>query len=213
MPTPSEQKALAFVAIVILLGGAVRVVRAGATVPPTAIEQQGLAAQAAAVDSTARGSKQPKGRAKHRSSRSAVDTMPRVVGGVATVPPTFARPDQPFSHTPYGADRPPSSALVPSPRIDTDVRGMRPLAPPVPATGKKSPTGIVDLDRASAAEIEQLPRIGAATARRLVANRDSLGPFGSLDGLKRVKGMGPASLARLAPFVSFSGRPAGVRPP
>src|SRR5215213_1723090 len=31
MPTPSEQKALAFVAMVVLLGGAVRIVRAGST--------------------------------------------------------------------------------------------------------------------------------------------------------------------------------------
>ena len=213
MPTPSEQKALAFVAIVILLGGAVRVVRAGATVPPTAAEQQGLAAQAAAADNAAQGARPPKGRSKRRSSRSAADTLPRIVGGVASIPPTFARPDRPYGHTPYGAERPASSALVPSPRIDSYAHGMRPEAPPMPATGKKSPTGIVDMDRASAAEIEQLPRIGPATARRLVANRDSLGPFGSLAGLKRVKGMGPASLARLAPLISFGGRPASASPP
>lgn len=211
MPTPSEQKALAFVAIVILLGGAVRVLRAGAAVPPTPAEQQGLAAQAAAADDAARTAKQSKGRTKRRSSRSAADTLPRVIGGVASVPPTYARPDRPYDHTPYGADR---GAPVPSPRIDTDVRGLRAALPPVAAAGKKSPGGIVDMDHATAEEIEQLPRIGLATARRIVANRDSLGPFGSLEGLRRVKGMGPASLTRLAPFVSFGGRPAGgPKPP
>ena len=215
MPTPSEQKALAFVAIVILLGGAVRVLRAGAAVAPTPAEQQGLAAQAAAADNAARSGAQSKGRSKRRSSRSATDTLPRVVGGVASVPPTYARPDRPNAHVPYGMERVSHEAPVPSPRIDTDARGLlAAAAPPVAATGKKSPSGIVDLDHATAAEIEQLPRIGPATARRIVANRDSLGPFGSLEGLKRVKGMGPASLARLAPFISFGGRPAGgQRPP
>lgn len=208
MPTPSEQKALAFVAIVILLGGAARVLRAGATAPPTPAEQQGLSAQAAAVDSAARGTRQPKGRSKRRPARLLSDTMPHVVGGVASVPPTFARPDRPFDHTPYGAERVSRAAPLPSPRIDTDARGLQ-ASPPVrsaPGTGKKAPPGIVDMDRASEAEIELLPRIGPATARRIVANRDSLGPFGSLEGLKRVKGMGPASLARLAPLISFGGR-------
>ncbi len=69
---------------------------------------------------------------------------------------------------------------------------------------------MIDLDHATATEIEALPRVGPATARRIVANRDSLGPFGSLAGLRRVKGMGPASLARLAPFITFGGRPAGI---
>ena len=214
MPTPSEQKALAFVAIVVLLGGAFRVLRAGTAVPPTVAEQQGLAAQAAAADSAARGARQPKGKSRRRSSRSASDTLPHIVGGVASVPPSFARPDQPYDHTPYGAERASRAAPVPSPRIDTDVRGLQPELAVATSAGKKPPSGLIDLDRASVAEIEQLPRIGPATARRIVANRDSLGPFGSLAGLTRLKGMGPASLARLAPLVSFGGKPAGgPKPP
>ncbi len=72
---------------------------------------------------------------------------------------------------------------------------------------------MIDIDHATAGEIETLPRVGPATARRIVSNRDSLGPFGSLAGLRRVKGMGPASLARLAPFINFGGRPAGAPNP
>jgi competence protein ComEA len=74
----------------------------------------------------------------------------------------------------------------------------------------KQPSGIIDMDHATAAEIQELPRIGPATALRIVANRDSLGPFRSLAGLRRVKGMGPASLQKLAPFISFGGQPASV---
>ena len=64
----------------------------------------------------------------------------------------------------------------------------------------------LDVDRASATELEVLPGIGPALARRIIAARDSSGPFGSLDTLQsRVRGVGPALSKRLAPAVTFSG--------
>jgi len=62
----------------------------------------------------------------------------------------------------------------------------------------------IDLDTATPDAIEALPRIGPALAHRIVANRDSLGPFRSLDGLRRVKGVGPATIALIEPLVTFS---------
>ena len=216
MPTPSEQKALAFVAIVVLLGGAVRVLRAGSSAPPTAPEQQAIARQAFAAESASQRSRQGKSGKRARTSRSNRDTMPTVVGGVASVPPSFARPDRPFDHQPYGLGSVRAGFPGPSPRIDTDARGATPPAPVAqpPGNRKALPGAPVDLDVATAAEIETLPRIGPALAHRIVANRDSLGPFGSLAGLRRVKGMGPASLDRLAPLVTFGGRaaPRGASP-
>jgi competence protein ComEA len=67
---------------------------------------------------------------------------------------------------------------------------------------------LIDLDRAGAAEIARLPRIGLSLARTIVADRDQRGPFGSLDGLDRVAGVGPGLLAAVAPHVRFSGSPA-----
>ena len=69
---------------------------------------------------------------------------------------------------------------------------------------------VVDVDVATAADLDALPRVGAAMAARIVANRDSFGPFGSLAALRRVKGMGPATLERLSPRVTFSGRAASI---
>jgi len=210
MPTPAEQKALAFVAIVILLGGAVRVLRAGSSAPPTTLEQQALARQASASDSA----KQGKSAKRGKTPRPSTDTTARVAAGVASVPPSFARPDRPFDHTPYGSGSVRPGFPGPSPRIDTDANGSRPTTPTKPAAShrKALPGKPVDLDLATAPEIEMLPRIGPALARRIVANRDSLGPFGSLAALKRVKGMGPASLDRLAPLVTFGGRAASRGP-
>lgn len=181
MPTPSEQKALAFVAIVILLGGAVRVVRAGAADVPTPFEQQALARQTAATDSAAAASRDKPSRRKRPALRLSRDTAPNVVGGVASVP---------LNRLGF----PP-----PSPTITTAAPGVQ------PATRRGTGGTMIDLDVASAREMESLPRIGPSFAARIVANRDSLGPFGSLDGLERVKGIGKATRTLLAPLVTFSG--------
>jgi DNA uptake protein ComE-like DNA-binding protein len=66
------------------------------------------------------------------------------------------------------------------------------------------PTGPVDLDVASEKEIEALRHIGPALAKRIVTDRDSLGPFGSMEGLSRVKGIGPSMVAKLDSTVTFS---------
>jgi DNA uptake protein ComE-like DNA-binding protein len=65
---------------------------------------------------------------------------------------------------------------------------------------------LVDVDVASASELEQLPRVGPALAARIVADRDSLGAFGSLQEFGRVRGIGPAMLKLLEPVTTFSGR-------
>lgn len=67
----------------------------------------------------------------------------------------------------------------------------------------------VDMDRATAAEIEALPGIGPALAARIVTFRDSVGSFGSMDALCDVRGVGAAMARRLRPLVTFS---AGPRP-
>ena len=63
---------------------------------------------------------------------------------------------------------------------------------------------IVDLDIATAEQIETLRGIGPSLAKRIVADRDSLGPFGSLAELQRVKGVGPRLAARIDSSVTFS---------
>lgn len=73
----------------------------------------------------------------------------------------------------------------------------RQKAPPKPA-------GPVDLDIASEKEIESLRHVGPTLAKRIVADRDSFGPFGSLQGLTRVKGIGPSMVEKLDSNVTFS---------
>jgi competence ComEA-like helix-hairpin-helix protein len=72
----------------------------------------------------------------------------------------------------------------------------------------------IDVDRASSEELERLPRVGAELARRIAAEREVHGPFGSLEGLDRVPGVGAVMLRDLEPVVTFSGvaRPPGTVP-
>ena len=76
-----------------------------------------------------------------------------------------------------------------------------------PPSSSATPSIPLDLDTAPAESLLRLPRIGPALAKRIIADRDSLGPFGSLEGFERVKGVGPAMTKALAPYVTFSGTP------
>ena len=70
--------------------------------------------------------------------------------------------------------------------------------------GMRSSGEPIDVNRANADELEALPRIGPALARRIIAHRDSAGPFESIEALERVRGVGPAMAKSLAPRVTFS---------
>jgi DNA uptake protein ComE-like DNA-binding protein len=63
----------------------------------------------------------------------------------------------------------------------------------------------LDLDVATAAQIHLLPGVSSAMARRIAADRMSRGPFLSLDGMRRVAGVGPRFAAQIDSFVTFSG--------
>ncbi|MCE2900720.1 MAG: ComEA family DNA-binding protein [Gemmatimonas sp.] len=178
MATRDERRALGFLAVVALLGAAVRTVgvqrfeaETFGLVPPTrraaraagheagrdaALADRALAAQIAAIDSV---------RAAPRRSRS-------------------------------GKARKPSGASSRPPGKPTLRRGAGPSEP-------------LDINAASTGDLERLPRIGPALARRIVAWRDEHGPFASLDELRRVRGIGPSTLRLLEPLVTFSG---GHRP-
>ena len=62
--------------------------------------------------------------------------------------------------------------------------------------------GRVDLNRATAKELEALPGIGPSLARAIVEDRRENGPFRGVRDLERVSGIGPATARKLAPLVS-----------
>jgi competence ComEA-like helix-hairpin-helix protein len=64
------------------------------------------------------------------------------------------------------------------------------------------PLTLVDLNRASLEELQSLPGIGPALARRILENRLREGPFQNPDDLLRVPGIGPAILGKIRALVT-----------
>jgi competence protein ComEA len=69
----------------------------------------------------------------------------------------------------------------------------------------------VNINRASAEELERLPGIGPVLARAIVELRERQGPFQSVDDLLPIRGIGPVLVERLRPLVTF-GEEAPRRP-
>lgn len=78
------------------------------------------------------------------------------------------------------------------------------LSSPLPGASGAGPGGsaIIDVNVATAAELEALPGVGPATAAAIVTERERNGPFRDVDDLDRVPGIGPAKLGALRDLVT-----------
>ena len=65
--------------------------------------------------------------------------------------------------------------------------------------------GKLDLNTADAAELETLPGIGPALARRIVEHREVYGPFARIEELTAVSGISWELLDALEPFITTDG--------
>ena len=74
-------------------------------------------------------------------------------------------------------------------------------------SSQAAPTQVLDLNSATAAELEELPGIGPAKAQAIVALRNRLGRFGRVEDLMRVRGIGRATFRRLRPLLTLGAVP------
>ena len=86
------------------------------------------------------------------------------------------------------------------------------IANPQPEAGRRAAelADRVDPNTADWPTLAALPQIGPAMARRIVEEREAFAaanpgvtPYRQLDDLARVKGIGPATLANLEPYLIF----------
>ena len=82
----------------------------------------------------------------------------------------------------------------------TQPQPARPLTPAGSAQKVSTP---VNINTATAEELQTLPRIGPAMAQRIIAWREAHGGFRSVDELDAVPGIGPSMLENLRPLVTI----------
>lgn len=62
--------------------------------------------------------------------------------------------------------------------------------------------GKVNINTASAEQLDTLPGVGESTAQKIIADREANGPFSSPEDLKRVPGIGDKKYAELADLIT-----------
>jgi competence protein ComEA len=84
--------------------------------------------------------------------------------------------------------------------IEPAAGGAATAGPPGgPATSAGGP---IDLNAATADQLDTLPGVGPTLAGRILEWREQHGRFSSVDELLEVSGIGPKTLAELAPLVT-----------
>jgi competence protein ComEA len=94
--------------------------------------------------------------------------------------------------------------LAPAPVTAQD----KPAAKPAKAAAA-SPASPVNLNTATQAQLETLPGIGPASAKRIIEYRDKNGKFKKIEELMNVKGIGEKSFLKLKPMITVGAAPAG----
>lgn len=84
-----------------------------------------------------------------------------------------------------------------------------PLLPPGATVSKENAPELLrrhplDINTASAAQLEMLPEIGPKMAQRILDSRTTNGAFTSVEDLRRVKGIGEKTFAAIRPFIYVS---------
>ncbi|GAA1755267.1 ComEA family DNA-binding protein [Kocuria aegyptia] len=103
----------------------------------------------------------------------------------------------------------PDSAAAPVPDAGTQAGPGAPLPPggpgTPPGTGQPdgaAPGGVLNLNTATAAQLETLPRVGPVLAGRIVEFREQHGGYAAVADLDAVPGIGPALMEAIGPLVT-----------
>ncbi len=140
-------------------------------------------------------------------------SAPAVIVRAPASPPPIAPPPTPISSAPMS--RPAGVLPAPEPAPHQHAASMVPLEPerlpeaapastpvPAPAPLPAAPlTRTININTASAAELELLPGVGPVLAGRIVEYRSRVGGFRTIEQLDDVKGIGPKSLEKLRPHI------------
>lgn len=123
-----------------------------------------------------------------------------VAGAAATAASMLTQPAA-------SAATPPASALADTSHSHAgtgnaaDDSAPPPTAPTAPAEPGLTADGKIILNTATAAQFDKLPSVGMKRAEQIVALRERLGRFRSLNDLLRIKGIGVRTLKKMLPML------------
>jgi len=87
------------------------------------------------------------------------------------------------------------------------------FSPPSPLVAKKKPPlHPINLNTATAAELQQVPGIRPSTADKILKMRKAYGPFKSVDDLRAIKGIGPKRMEKMRKYLTVGKPPAAKKP-
>lgn len=87
-------------------------------------------------------------------------------------------------------------------RVEVQYQKEESPAPTAAPSAAPAAVGVVNINTATAAELETLPGIGETRAADIVADRDLNGPFRIVEDLTRVKGIGEGTMAGLIDYIT-----------
>ncbi len=108
---------------------------------------------------------------------------------------------------PSATPRPPSPTPAPTVTVGPGTPSPTPpptetAAPPTSGAASAGVTAKININTATAAELETLPRIGPVIAQRIIDYRTDHGPFARIEAIMNVSGIGPATFDQIKDLIT-----------